>query len=141
MLGCLLVCSLFSLFCFFTNRYLSLRTSYRSKAQARGANAELGAATASKRVRAANNAAKKPPVEALLALASGLDTFDVDLDVDFDCSALPNDPLIMADKDLRSLNLLEIPLVIFLADREGSQQLVNQLLLPLGWVLFFQSVF
>ena len=77
-----------------------------------------------------HRAAKKTPVEALLSLDSGLKSFDIQLD-NF-IAPFPEDPLTMDAETLRQYALQQLRCVVFLADREGSQNLVfvRQTLLP-----------
>ena len=61
------------------------------------------------------------PVDSLLALDSGLRTFDINLDRFL--QSFDMDPLTLEKEYLCNMDLLQVPVVIFLSDREGSQTL------------------
>lgn len=88
----------------------------------RGANAAAASATAAKKIRSMQKAAKKSPIEALLAVDSGLRTFNINLDM-FKNPFGPADPLTWQTETLLGLNWEDLKFVVFLADREGSQML------------------
>lgn len=69
-----------------------------------------------------HKAVKKVPVEALLAVESGLHTFHLNLDK-FRMT-FGQDPFSMDPETLNRIRPEDIPMVVFLADREGSQILV-----------------
>ena len=87
------------------------------------AQAPVSAPNAAKKARTVSKVLKKAPIEALLALSSGLSTFEIG--IDRFKSQFDEDPLdIPEDSDiLRSLDLSQVPCVVFFADREGSQML------------------
>ena len=61
------------------------------------------------------------PVDSLLALDSGLRTFNINFDRFLQC--FDGDPLTLDKEYLCDMDLLQVPVVIFLSDREGSQTL------------------
>lgn len=78
-----------------------------------------------KRQRAAGKAAGLAPVNALLALDSALKTFDISLDRFH--KILSGDPRNMSEATLNAFDLNSQPAMVFFSDREGSQNLVNSL--------------
>ena len=79
-----------------------------------------------KRQRAAGKATALAPVTALLALDSALKTFDISLDRFH--KILSGDPITMSKTTLDAFDLLKQPAMVFFSDREGSQNLVINLL-------------
>ena len=79
-----------------------------------------------KRQRAAAKAAALAPVTALLALDSALKTFDISLDRFR--KILNGDPLNLSKTTLDAFDLENQPAMVFFSDREGSQNLVINLL-------------
>lgn len=85
------------------------------------ANSAMNHATGSKKARAVSKVIAQQPVDALLALDSGCRTFNVNFDRFLQC--FDGDPLNLDDAYLQNLDLLQVPALIFLSDREGSQTL------------------
>ncbi len=81
----------------------------------------MGLATGAKRERAVGKAMATQPVESLLSLDSGLRTFNIN----FDRFLQPfrGDPLDLDGEYLKGMDLLDVPAIVFLSDREGSQHL------------------
>ena len=94
---------------------------FEAKIRAANAAAQSGS-TAAKRVRATHRAAKKTPIEALLSVESGLRT--IHLSLDKFRMTFEQDPFSMDPETLNGIRPEDIPMVVFLADREGSQTLV-----------------
>ena len=65
----------------------------------------------------------KMPVDALLALDSGLRTFQISFDKFL--QPFNGDPFLLGPDLLQDLDLLAVPALVFLSDREGSQLLVK----------------
>ena len=80
-----------------------------------------------KRQRAVGKAAGLAPVTALLALDSALKTFDISLDRFR--KILSGDPMNMSKTTLDAFDLDNQPAMVFFSDREGSQNLVINLLI------------
>eukprot|EP00439_Symbiodinium_sp_Y106_P021519 s7276_g2.t1 len=77
-------------------------------------------ATAVKKSRAAAKAKLSTSAECLYALGRALETFNIRVS---DFAWRKGDPLLMSDEDLDALDLLTVPTLVLLSDREGSQHL------------------
>lgn len=81
----------------------------------------MNLATGAKRERAIGKAMVNQPVEALLSLDSGLRTFNINFDKFL--QSFSGDPLYLDREYLQGVDLLDVPTIVFLSDREGSQNL------------------
>ena len=79
------------------------------------------AGTAAKRERTLAKVTAQQPVDALLALDSGIRTFEINMDRFL--QPFDGDPLQLETPFLQELVLLDIPAILFFSDREGSQSL------------------
>ena len=80
-----------------------------------------------KKLRAAAKATRQQNVEAVLSLHSALKQFGVSFD-NFIWQG-GADPMGMALEDIKRMNLLDQPVLVLMADREGSQILVIKIVL------------
>lgn len=91
-----------------------------TKALLRTENASSKVLSEMKKVRSAHRATNQQNVETILALRSALATFDLNID-HFQSPSRSKDPMLLSEVHLRCFDLLSLPTVIFLSDREGSQ--------------------
>ena len=105
----------------YNNYYLGLLI-IKVRLQSKRATKHLAILHLQKRERAIAKITAKLPVDALLALDSGLRKFKISFDKFL--QPFDGDPFLLGRDFLRELDLLTVPALVFLSDREASQSLV-----------------